>query len=237
MKKLIFIIAVCMLYYNAYGAIEIEIGDACLEGTFPIPHDREACEVCPANTYMDERLYHSGALPTCKPCPDGTITIGDTPADHDSIDELERDAADFLIANMKWHDTEVILPSTSADALEEIYSGIDSVIYINACRNVMEVRNDVADTDTLPEPITFSSHIVLDCQVLNSSLLIKQIENQFRLWKSKSDVTNVSFDDFCEYLLPYTSHTCPLLLPLQQRSLHDFLDSYKDDFEIQEFAD
>lgn len=101
----------------------------------------------------------------------------------------------------------------------------------------MEVRNDVADTDTLPEPITFSSHIVLDCQVLNSSLLIKQIENQFRLWKSKSDVTNVSFDDFCEYLLPYTSHTCPLLLPLQQRSLHDFLDSYKDDFEIQEFAD
>lgn len=157
--------------------------------------------------------------------------------DHDSIDELERDAADFLIANMKWHDTEVILPSTSADALEEIYSGIDSVIYINACRNVMEVRNDVADTDTLPEPITFSSHIVLDCQMLNSSLLIKQIENQFRLWKSKSDVTNVSFDDFCEYLLPYTSHTCPLLLPLQQRSLHDFLDSYKDDFEIQEFAD
>lgn len=138
---------------------------------------------------------------------------------------------------MKWHDTEVILPSTSADALEEIYSGIDSVIYINACRNVMEVRNDVADTDTLPEPITFSSHIILDCQVLNSSLLIKQIENQFRLWKSKSDVTNVSFDDFCEYLLPYTSHTCPLLLPLQQRSLHDFLDSYKDDFEIQEFAD
>jgi len=87
MRKLIFIIAVCMLYHNAYGAIEIEIGDACLEGTFPIPHDREACEVCPANTYMDERLYHSGGLTTCKPCPDGTITIGDTPADHDSIDD------------------------------------------------------------------------------------------------------------------------------------------------------
>ena len=86
MRKLIFIIAVCMLYHNAYGAGE-PCSNPCLEGTFPVPYDREACEVCPANTYMDERLCHSGMLPTCKPCPAGTITIGDTAADHDSIDD------------------------------------------------------------------------------------------------------------------------------------------------------
>ena len=86
MRKLIFIIAVCMLYHNAYGAGEI-CSNPCLEGTFPVPYDREACEVCPANTYTDERLCHSGMSPTCKPCPAGTITIGDTAADHDSIDD------------------------------------------------------------------------------------------------------------------------------------------------------
>ena len=86
MRKLIFIIAVCMLYHNAYGAGE-PCSNPCLEGTFPVPYDREACEVCPANTYMDERLCHSGMLPTCKPCPAGTGTIGDTAADHDSIDD------------------------------------------------------------------------------------------------------------------------------------------------------
>ena len=86
MRKLIFIIAVCMLYHNAYGAGEI-CSNPCLEGTFPVPYDREACEVCPANTYTDERLCHSGMSPTCKPCPAGTGTIGDTAADHDSIDD------------------------------------------------------------------------------------------------------------------------------------------------------
>ena len=87
MRKLIFIIAVCMLYHNAYGWIgePCSSGDQCPKGT--IPTSSSDCDVCPANTYMDESLCPGGMMPTCKPCPAGTITIGDTAADHDSIDD------------------------------------------------------------------------------------------------------------------------------------------------------
>ena len=88
MRKLIFIIAVCMLYHNAYGAVGQPCGsdDVCLKGTIPIPYSYD-CGVCPANTYMDEELCPDAKLFECKPCPAGTITIGDTAADHDSIDD------------------------------------------------------------------------------------------------------------------------------------------------------
>ena len=88
MRKLIFIIVVCMLYHNAYGAVGQPCGsdDVCLKGTIPIPYSYD-CGVCPANTYMDEELCPDAKLFECKPCPAGTITIGDTAADHDSIDD------------------------------------------------------------------------------------------------------------------------------------------------------
>ena len=83
MRKLIFIIVVCMLYHNAYGAGE--------HGSPPCPagkcwqlENSANCVVCPDNTYQDSDSYRGYE---CKPCPAGTVTIGDTAADHDSIDD------------------------------------------------------------------------------------------------------------------------------------------------------
>lgn len=83
MRKLIFIIAVCMLYHNAYGAVIDPVRDPCPAGEY-WTYGNDYCSVCPDNTYQDSDDYRGY---TCKPCPDGTTAIGDTAADHDSIDD------------------------------------------------------------------------------------------------------------------------------------------------------
>ena len=77
MKKIFVAIVACMICNVGWGAPEI-----CPDG----------CDaVCPANTYsqFNNKCYYPSApeLNTCTPCPAGTVTIGDTAADHDSIDD------------------------------------------------------------------------------------------------------------------------------------------------------
>ena len=92
MKKIfIAIVVVCTAYGSAWG---ICMGPArpggmnCQAGMYnaPSPADGEdayRCCTCPTNTYQEE----SGTYFSCTPCPAGTVTIGDTAADHDSIDD------------------------------------------------------------------------------------------------------------------------------------------------------
>ena len=63
-------------------------GTSCQAGMYNAssPADGEDaywCCTCPTNTYQEE----SGVYFSCTPCPAGTVTIGDTAADHDSIDD------------------------------------------------------------------------------------------------------------------------------------------------------
>ena len=92
MKKIfVAIVVVCTAYGSAWG---ICIGPAttggmsCQAGMYnaPSPADGEGayrCCTCPTNTYQEE----SGTYFSCTPCPAGTVTIGDTAADHNSIDD------------------------------------------------------------------------------------------------------------------------------------------------------
>ena len=92
MKKIfVAIVVVCTAYGSAWG---ICIGPATLAGkscqagmyNAPSPADGDGayrCCTCPTNTYQEE----SGVYFSCTSCPAGTVTIGDTAADHNSIDD------------------------------------------------------------------------------------------------------------------------------------------------------
>ena len=82
MKKIFVAIVACIICNVGWGAPEICAG-LCRQGYYPISSD--TCSVCPANTYQDDCLNSVGE--ECTPCPAGTGTIGDTAADHDSIDD------------------------------------------------------------------------------------------------------------------------------------------------------
>ena len=81
MKKIFIAIVACMICNVGWGAPDICAG-LCRQGYYPISSD--TCSVCPANTYQDGCINPGGE---CTPCPAGTGTIGDTAADHDSIED------------------------------------------------------------------------------------------------------------------------------------------------------
>ena len=84
MKKIFIAIVACMICNVGWGAIAICTADECSEGEWSPTYSASDCQVCPANTYQDGCINPGGE---CTPCPAGTGTIGDTAADHDSIDD------------------------------------------------------------------------------------------------------------------------------------------------------
>ena len=40
--------------------------------------------------------------------------------------------------------------------------------------------------------------------MIKSGFLIANIDSAFRVWREKPWASHVGFDDFCEYILPYT---------------------------------
>lgn len=152
---------------------------------------------------------------------------------HDSIDKRKFNAARFLIANMKWHNTEVIVNNTINKIENGIYCGIDSILYISAYENNMITKKGKTNANLN----TSTSCIVKDCQSLTSTILIKIIDEKFNQWQNKKNCKDINYNNFCEYLLPYTSHVLPLLLPYQKKHLYNFLSNYKGSYELHEFID
>ena len=46
-------------------------------------------------------------------------------------------------------------------------------------------------------------YTIPDVEIIRSDFLIANIEKAFSQWKEGEWATHVSFQDFCEYLLPY----------------------------------
>lgn len=53
--------------------------------------------------------------------------------------------------------------------------------------------------------------IIYDIDVVIADSLIQSLEYSFRLWKQSPYLKNCSFEDFCEYILPYRIATEPLV--------------------------
>lgn len=51
-----------------------------------------------------------------------------------------------------------------------------------------------------------------DVEIIGSDFLIANIEKAFSQWKEGEWATHVSFQDFCEYLLPYKQWNYNLLI-------------------------
>ena len=87
MKKIFVAIVACMICNVGWGfgfLPEPCPNLTCSEGEWSPTGSAYDCQVCPANTYQDG-CNNPGE--ECTPCPAGTGTIGDTWADHNSIDD------------------------------------------------------------------------------------------------------------------------------------------------------
>jgi len=125
-----------------------------------------------------------------------------------AADSLKYRAACFLIENMPGH-----YSLKGKEAVDFRKSVIEFGL-----RNMYPVINDhsrinpaVCFRDKYPAPPAFQDlEKVYDINVITSDYLIENVELSFEAWEQAPWKKNVSFRDFCEYILPYRTGNEPL---------------------------
>lgn len=121
--------------------------------------------------------------------------------DHYQDDPLKRKAAEFLILNM---DGQRTLDTTSVTEAQpyyealirylekyEAYGTTGAVIVCDSIRARMKTRGPL------------KASYLSDLSVLSSQFLIDHIDRSFKAWRESSWASDLDFDDFCRFILPY----------------------------------
>jgi hypothetical protein len=122
-----------------------------------------------------------------------------------SVDSLKLRAAEFLIANMVYH-----YSIESAEMLE-YYAAIAEVnnrYWWHKDTNTHRAKYD--SINALYPDLLKNASVKHDIQHVAGEYLIKTIDSAYDSWKNGNFARHVSFDDFCDYLLPYRIDHEPL---------------------------
>lgn len=109
-------------------------------------------------------------------------------------DSLKTKAIYFLIANMDIHSSSDYYWEDAAGK-KITYNELDYSNFEQA-KNAFEAIKE-KNSGLKPKPIIYK-----DIETITGNYLIENIEKAFEAWRS-SAIKNISFADFCEYILPY----------------------------------
>lgn len=108
-------------------------------------------------------------------------------------DSLKLKAAIFLIENMPGHRSYI------GDTIRNYYKELDLILnmdtiasYIN--RAIEDLAHDYSEVSFQEEE---------DLKIVTADYLIRNIDHAFNLWKNEDMLEHVTFDQFCEFILPY----------------------------------
>jgi len=117
----------------------------------------------------------------------------------DATDKIKLKATQFLISNMPIHGNQLNkLTDRNGNELKFYplnYSSWD------ATKNA---RDSISSVNII------KSKYIMDCREVKSDYLIKSIETAFKAWQQGRWTQQVSFNTFCEYILPYRASNEPL---------------------------
>ncbi len=120
-------------------------------------------------------------------------------------DSLKRKAALFLIANM---DDLVHIDSATLHPYNRVIGLYDSLLSSGIIRH--ETDKQYPQIDQTWHSITVKTGqpgerigYAEDLQTIQAHYLIDNIERAFRVWKTKPWASNLTFEQLCEYVLPY----------------------------------
>ncbi|MEA3296840.1 MAG: transglutaminase-like domain-containing protein [candidate division Zixibacteria bacterium] len=118
-------------------------------------------------------------------------------------DTLKLQAAYFLIGNMEGHCYATYALQDTAGA-EIDFDVLDYPDYnaMKAACDTLETRHGELDFERKEK--------IYDLDVITSAFLINQIDYAFRAWREKPWAKDMSFDNFCRYVLPYRGSSEPL---------------------------
>lgn len=147
------------------------------------------------NDRLESALSHAG---------DNRLQLQEVLDHYTLTGELQKyEAAIFLIENMAGHNyAELVFFDPDENKVE-----FDSLSYANyeeasAAMNVLEKERG--------EVHYGRGETILDTQVITSAYLIENIELAFESWQTNPWSKDVSFEDFCEYILPYRGSNEPV---------------------------
>jgi len=118
-------------------------------------------------------------------------------------DSLELQAAFFLIGNMEGH-SYVTYALQDTTGKEVSFNVLDYNDYntLRAEWDTLEAHYGSLDFE--------KKETVYDLKTITADFLIKQIDYSFKAWREKPWAKNLSFEQFCEYVLPYRGSNEPL---------------------------
>lgn len=134
-------------------------------------------------------------------------------------DETALQAAEFIITNMPGH-------KSMYGCYVDYYDEVDSLFSKGlSADDAYGVINKVSDSYGNTIGYDYDSHII------SSEYLIKDIETAVSQWTQGQWATHLDFDEFCEWLLPYT---CSSSQPLDnwRADLEPFAKGYIDDLYV-----
>ena len=123
-------------------------------------------------------------------------------------DSLKLRAAVFLIKNMKYKKS---YSSEQVSLFHDFFQLLDSRWVANTINEKdvnAQLRNvfDSLDLDNISIRLTRTE----DIKYIKSSYLIENIDDAFTAWTTYSWSQSITFDDFCEYILPYNVYDEPI---------------------------
>lgn len=122
--------------------------------------------------------------------------------EHYRDEPLKRDAARFLIVNMPGH-------GSFANAhTDTFYHALDTLLTLHRdLANNPDTINSLIDrTRVMAEKL----QSIPDLQYIKADYLIRSIDQAFDVWINEPYARHLTFDEFCEYLLPYRVDNEPL---------------------------
>lgn len=109
-------------------------------------------------------------------------------------DTMKLKAARYLLKNMPYHFT------MKGTTLDKYYQEIAQINQKYKYPDCIDQYNIIYNTLGDPNKDLIK---VCDTEVISAESLIKNIDSSFEEWKNGNWARHLSFDDFCEYLLPY----------------------------------
>ena len=113
---------------------------------------------------------------------------------HDPRDSLKYRAALFLIENMPGH------YSLGGRYIDLYYDSVDSLLSFVTDKESLKQK-----IDSIAEYYKLSENAIRleDVEHITANFLINNIERAFEVWPKGGYAEHLSFDQFCEYILPY----------------------------------
>jgi len=111
----------------------------------------------------------------------------------DPSESLKLKAAIFLIENMPGH------ISYTGPVIDSYYEQTDRILNSNLSPQEKSEQFDLIDA-MHPD---LRNYVVEDVKIIKADFLIKNIDQAHEDWRGKRMLRHVSFDQFCEFMLPY----------------------------------